>query len=269
MGLLLNEPNMTTLSPTTLILLAGLFGLLFGSFISMLSWRLPRLMECSFSEQLKQISISRSACPACHKPLNWIQLFPVFSWLASKGKCKHCQAKISARYPLIEITTALLTSLIVWQFGLTTEGILAIIFTYILITLSIIDIEHHLILDNLTLPLLWLGLIANSQLIFTTPENAIYGAVLGYLILWIVFQSFKALTGKEGMGYGDFKLLAALGAWFGVEAIPQIILIASLASIVWTILWALLKGKSLRVEIPFGPYLALGGMVSLIAGQVI
>lgn len=255
--------------PTFELLIAVfVFGLIIGSFISMLSWRLPRLMDELPENQLKNISLTRSQCPKCHTNLNWKQLIPLFSWLAYRGKCGHCQNPISIRYPLIELFTALVTVLSIWQFGLTPEGYLALLFCWFLITITVIDIEHYLILDKLSLPLMWIGLMINTQSIYTSPEQAIFGAVLGYLLLWLIFHLFKIFTGKEGMGFGDFKLLAALGAWFGAASIPQIILVASIGSIVIAILLAITKVRDINHPIPFGPYLALGGISMMFFGNL-
>lgn len=233
----------------------------------MLSWRLPRLLELEPEEQFKIISVHRSHCPNCQTPLPWYRLIPLFSWLASRGKCHACQHKISKRYPLIELSTAVATTLIVHHFGLNLLGGFALLFTWFLIIICVIDMEHQLILDKLSLPLLWIGLLINTQSLLTTPSDAILGAAAGYLILWLLFHAFKLFTGKEGMGFGDFKLLAALGAWFGLASLPQIILIASLGSIVVGILLAVSRIKSLQDTIPFGPYLAMGGWVTLIFGS--
>ena len=257
------------LSNTEILILTIIFGLLMGSFISMLSWRLPRLMYEEAEEQLKQISVSRSACPSCQKELTWKQLFPLFSWIFAKGRCQHCQTKISARYPLIEFITMILTVYVYMTFGLSVTGLMAIVFTYFIITISVIDIEHQLILDKLSLPLMWLGLLASITGQFSSPVDAILGASTGYLILWIIYYGFKFTTGKEGMGFGDFKLLAALGAWFGVAALPQIILIASVSSIVITVLLGIFKITKMNTAQPFGPYLAIAGMVTLILGMLI
>ena len=257
------------LSSSEILILSAIFGLLVGSFISMLSWRLPRLMEEEAEEQLKQVSVSRSTCPNCQKELTWKQLFPLFSWLFAKGRCKHCHTKISARYPLIEFITMVLTIYVYATFGLSMAGLMAIVFTYFIITISVIDIEHQLILDKLSLPLMWLGLLASITGEFTTPTQAILGAVTGYMILWLIYYAFKLTTGKEGMGFGDFKLLAALGAWFGISALPQIILIASIASIVITIVLGLLKIKAMNSAQPFGPFLAIAGIVTLVLGILI
>ncbi|WP_033394398.1 prepilin peptidase [Thiomicrorhabdus arctica] len=257
---------MISLSLYQLLFFSGLFGLIIGSFISMLSWRLPRIMMLEGDEQFKAISIGGSKCPHCETNLPWYRLIPLFSWLSTRGKCHHCQVKISSRYPLIELSSALSTVTIMWFFGLTYEGVAALIFTWILITICVIDIEHHLILDNLSLPLLWLGLLFNTQSLFTSPIEAIWGAAIGYLLLWLVFHSFKFFTGKEGMGYGDFKMLAALGAWFGFIALPQIILIAALSSILIGLIGIALKLRKMDTPLAFGPFLALGGWVTLIAG---
>ena len=257
---------MTSLSLTQLLFFSGLFGLIIGSFISMLSWRLPRIMMLEGDEQFKAISVGGSKCPQCETSLPWYRLIPLFSWLSTRGKCHHCKTKISPRYPLIELSTAIGTITIIWLFGLTLEGIAALIFTWILITICVIDFEHHLILDNLSLPLLWLGLLFNTQSLFTSPIEAIWGVAIGYLLLWLVFYSFKFFTGKEGMGYGDFKLLAALGAWFGFAALPQIILLAALSSIVIGLIGIGLKLRKMDTPLAFGPFLALGGWATLIAG---
>lgn len=254
-------------TPIALYFLSALLGLLIGSFISMLSWRLPRLMDQSASQQLKSVSASRSECPHCQTTLPWYRLFPLFSWLVSKGKCHACQHPISARYPIIEAFTMLLTLASVWQFGLSYTTLYALTLVYFLITITVIDLEHYLILDKLSLPLMWIGLLINSFDVFTTSTLAIWGAALGYGLLWIVFQSFKLVTGKEGMGYGDFKLLAALGAWFGVEALAQIILIAALSSILFAVVLSLLRLRELNQPIPFGPYLSLAGVITLFFGS--
>ncbi len=232
----------------------------------MLTWRLPRLIEEAPEKQLKQISTGRSKCPNCQITLPWYRLFPLFSWLASKGQCHACQHKISIRYPLIELTTMLATLLVIWLYGLTPESFFALIFIWFIITICVIDLEHYLILDKLSLPLLWIGLLINTQGFYTSPSEAIWGAAAGYLILWTIFHVFKILTGKEGMGFGDFKLLAALGAWFGISSLAQIILISAISSIIIAVILAIFKFRSLQDPIPFGPYLAIGGLVSLFLG---
>lgn len=259
---------MIDLSPLQLGIFSALIGLIVGSFISMLSWRLPRIMELDSHEQLKAISLGGSKCTQCDSTIPWYRLIPVFSWLASRGKCHNCETRISVRYPLIELATALTTMWITLQFGLTTEGFAALLFNWLLITICVIDIEHQLILDILSLPLLWLGLLFNTFQLFSTPTEAIWGAAIGYLLLWSVYHSFKLITGKEGMGYGDFKLFAALGAWFGFVALPQIILIAALSSIAIAVIGAVSRQHKLQNPMAFGPFLALGGWFTLLFGLI-
>ncbi len=260
---------METLTTPQLIISSAILGLIIGSFLSMLTWRLPRLMLEGEEEILKNISMGGSKCPQCDANIPWYRLIPLFSWLASGGKCHNCQTKISVRYPLIEVFTASLTALSAWYFGATIEGLAAVLFSWILVAIFVIDWEHQLILDNLSLPLLWLGLIFNTQNLFTSPTDAIIGAAVGYLILWFIFHLFKIVTGKEGMGYGDFKLLAALGAWFGFMALPQIILIAALSSIVITVAGIVLKQRDKNTPLAFGPFLAIAGWATLFLGSSI
>lgn len=258
---------MLAILPVESVVFATVLGLIVGSFLSMLTWRWPRILHLTASEQLRRLSFSRSACPKCNTPLPWYRLIPLFSWLWGRGKCHHCNAPIAWRYPAIELVTALLSAVWVYHTGVSWLALYGLIFLWMLLAIAIIDIEHQLILDALSLPLLWLGLILNTQQLFTTPEQAILGAATGYLVLWTIFQTFKWLTGKEGMGYGDFKLLAALGAWFGVLAIPQIILIASISSLIVGLLLVALKQRRFDSPLPFGPFLALGGWVSLMFGN--
>jgi leader peptidase (prepilin peptidase)/N-methyltransferase len=255
----LNDPFVLTVSL--------LIGLVFGSFISMLSWRLPRILELDGREQLKAISLGGSECPHCRNTLPWYRLFPLLSWLISKGRCHACKTPISARYPLIELSTGLLTLLSVWHFGLSWHTLWVVAFCYWLITISVIDFEHHLILDKLSLTLLWLGLLLNAFHQFVPAKEAILGAITGYLILWILFQAHFQITGKEGMGYGDFKLTAALGAWLGVYALPQILLLSALSAILIFLLLILLRKQDWQASLPFGPYLAIGGLITLFAGD--
>jgi len=258
---------MDTTNLPQLLVFSGIIGLIVGSFLSMLTWRLPRLMLEGEEQIFKKISLGGSKCPQCDAQIPWYKLIPLFSWLASRGKCHNCDSRISIRYPLIELFTASLTVACIWYFGLTTTGIAATLFSWILVAIFVIDFEHQLILDNLSLPLLWLGLLFNTQNLFTTPTDAILGAAIGYLLLWTVYHLFKLLTGKEGMGYGDFKLLAALGAWFGVFALPQIILIAALSSIVISLIGILLKRRGKDTPLAFGPFLAIGGWATLFLGS--
>ncbi len=260
---------MDTINTTQLLIFSGIIGLLVGSFLSMLTWRLPRLMLAGEEQILKKISLGGSKCPQCDATIPWYRLIPLFSWLLSGGKCHNCDNKISVRYPLIELFTTALTVACIWHFGATIEGIAATLFSWLLITIFVIDFEHQLILDSLSLPLLWLGLLFNTQNLFVTPTDAIIGAAVGYLLLWTVYHLFKILTGKEGMGYGDFKLLAALGAWFGFLALPQIILIAAVSSILISVIGIVLKTRGKDTPLAFGPFLAIGGWATLFLGPSI
>lgn len=245
------------------LLITALLGLVLGSFISMLSWRLPQLMFHPADEQLKAISLERSQCPKCESTLAWYQLIPLISWLINLGHCQTCKQPISWRYPLIELSATALTLLAVWQFGFNMHGWLAALFLLWLLTISVIDLEHHLILDNLSLPLLWIGLAINAFGQFTDPQQAILGAVLGYSVLWLIYQIHFRLTGKHGMGYGDFKLTAALGAWFGASALPQIIVIAAISSLMIAILLIITRKQAWQSYMAFGPFLAIGGALQL------
>lgn len=249
------------------LFITGLLGLVFGSFISMLSWRLPRIMFHPADEQLKAISLGGSHCPKCESRLAWYQLIPLSSWLVSLGRCQTCKQPISWRYPLIEISATALALLAVWQFGFNMSGLIGALFLLWLLTISVIDLEHHLILDNLSLPLLWVGLLLNAFGQFTDPQQAILGAVFGYGILWLIYQIHFRLTGKHGMGYGDFKLTAALGAWFGVSALPQIIVVAAISSLVIAVLLIMTRKQAWQSHMAFGPFLAIGGAVQLFAGE--
>ncbi|UQB43484.1 prepilin peptidase [Thiomicrospira microaerophila] len=234
----------------------------------MLSWRMPRIMELDGREQLKSISLGGSKCPKCQNPIPWTRLIPVISWLISKGKCHHCHTAISARYPLIELSSGLLMLVTFALLGNTLEAWLTALLALWLLTISIIDFEHKLILDNLSLPLVWLGLLINTQGFFASPQDAIFGAAVGYMSLWTIYQIHHLLTGREGMGFGDFKLTAALGAWLGVMALPQVIVIAAVTSLVISLGLMLMKKQAWQQEMAFGPFLALGGLVSLFLIQL-
>lgn len=238
-------------------------GLLFGSFFSMVTWRLPRMLGMDAIEQLKAMSLSRSQCSSCHTDLTWKQLVPVFSWLYYRGKCAHCQTKVSARYLWIELFTLGMTILPFMLFGMSEKALIYVILMWFLVLITVIDIEHQLILDSLSLPLLWLGLLVNSIYNFIPPETAIMGAVVGYLSLWLVFTGFKLATGKEGLGYGDFKLLAAIGAWLGWQALPMVLLIASLSGIAWGMMNVFFKSCT-SSKFAFGPFLVMGSLGFLI-----
>ena len=258
-------------------------GLLIGSFLNVVVFRLPKMLEQDWKHQcqilLEQtpqttsdtltLSKPASTCPHCgHKIRAWENI-PVISYLFLRGKCSNCSAKISIRYPLVELATALLSLAVAWKFGASYAGFACLVFTWVLISLTLIDADTTLLPDNLTLPLMWLGLIANYFGLITSLESALWGAIWGYMSLWSVYQLFKLLTGKEGMGFGDFKLLAALGAWLGWEMLPMIILLSSAVGAIIGISMTLFRGRDKNVPMPFGPYLAIAGWLALIWGTQI
>lgn len=261
-------------------ILFGILGLLIGSFLNVVIHRLPIMMQRESDNYVATESgkepvhtsrynliVPRSACPHCQHQITALENIPVISYLVIGGKCRGCKAPISIRYPIVEAITGLLSGLMIWHFGSGTAGLGAIVFVWFLIAMTFIDADTQLLPDDLTLPLLWLGLLLNLHGTFTSLENAVIGAVAGYLSLWTVYWAFKLLTGKEGMGYGDFKLLAALGAWMGWSMLPLIILLSSAVGAVigisMMVLGRLGKGK----PIPFGPYLAIAGLIALLWGQ--
>lgn len=261
-------------------LAAGL-GLLVGSFLNVVILRLPRRLEWQWkrdaTEILEQpeiydppppgIVIEPSHCPHCKHKLSWYENIPVFSWLVLRGKCRHCHAPISAQYPAVELLTGLLAVASVWHFGFGWQGFGAIVLTCFLIALSGIDLRTQLLPDQLTLPLMWLGLIASLDNLYMPAKPAVLGAIAGYVSLWTVWWLFKQLTGKEGMGHGDFKLLAALGAWVGLNGILPIILLSSVVGAIIGSVWLAMKGRDRATPIPFGPYLAIAGWIVFFWGK--
>jgi leader peptidase (prepilin peptidase)/N-methyltransferase len=265
--------------PPLFVTLSCLIGLLVGSFLNVVIHRLPKMMEREWKAQCAELSGSEpvleapynllspgSACPHCHHKIGALENIPVVSYLLLRGKCKNCHAPISIRYPVVETITALLSTFAAWHFGFGLAGLAAILFIWALIALTCIDLDTQLLPDNITLPLLWLGLLFNLLNAFTSLSNAVVGAVCGYLILWSVYWIFKLVTGKEGMGYGDFKFLAAIGAWLGWKMLPLVILLSSVVGAVVgiTLIVAVKRGKD--IPIPFGPYLAGGGLIALFWG---
>jgi leader peptidase (prepilin peptidase)/N-methyltransferase len=260
-------------------------GLLVGSFLNVVIHRTPVILERQWRRQCDELAgretpaeprynlvVPRSACPACKAPIKAIQNVPLLSWLALRGRCASCKAWISARYPLVELLTAILSAGIAWRFapaGLPAVGV-ALVLTWFLIVLTFIDFDTQLLPDSLTLPLLWLGLLA-SVMGYTgiAPRDAIIGALAGYLSLWSVYHLFRLATGKEGMGYGDFKLLAALGAWLGWQMLLPIILLSALVGALTGITLIVVRGRDRSVPIPFGPFLAAAGWIALIWGPQI
>jgi leader peptidase (prepilin peptidase) / N-methyltransferase len=272
--------NALSTEPAIFITVSVIFGLLVGSFLNVVIHRLPKMMEREWhnnclalqgkevSEQTKfTLATPRSACPSCNHQISALENIPIISYLLLGGKCKSCKSKISIRYPLVEALTGALLGLVAYQFGYTYTTLFAWVFTLALITLTFIDFDTQLLPDDITLPLLWLGLMFNLTTGFTDLKSAVIGAATGYLILWSVYWLFKIVTKKEGMGYGDFKLLAAIGAWFGWQIIPAVILLSSVLGAVIGIALILLKGKTGNTAIPFGPFLALGGIAALFFGQ--
>ena len=266
------------------ITLSIIFGLLVGSFLNVVILRLPKRMQWDWTEQSTEwlkispkddserppgITHKASHCPNCKSTIKPWHNIPVLSYLILRGKCSSCQNKISLRYPIVEFLTAVLTAIVVWRYGISIAGLLGILLTWTLIVHTGIDIDHQLLLDEITYPILWLGLLTSLLGIFSTPTDAIIGAVVGYLCLWIVYQFFKIVTGKEGMGFGDFKLLALLGAWLGWQYIPQIIIISTLFGSIVGITLLMTKKLNKEKAIPFGPYLAGAGFIALIWGEKI
>ncbi|ABI57423.1 prepilin peptidase [Alkalilimnicola ehrlichii MLHE-1] len=264
--------------------LALVLGLLVGSFLNVVILRLPIMMERAWASEVAasrgevhedaqstpfNLVTPRSHCPQCGHTLSALENIPVVSWLLLRGRCRACGTRISGRYPLVELTTGLLSALVVLQLGWTPETAAALLLTWTLVALSGIDLDHQLLPDSLTLPLLWAGLLVNSTGLFAELTDAVWGAALGYLVLWGVFHAFRLLTGKEGMGYGDFKLLAALGAWLGWQALPLIILLSSLVGAAVGIALIALKGRGREVPIPFGPYIAAAGFITLLWGEAL
>jgi len=261
--------------------LVATMGLLVGSFLNVVILRLPRRMEWQWKRDAREvleepelydppppgIVVERSHCPHCGHQLSWYENIPLFSWLALRGKCRSCRAPISMQYPMVELLTMLLVVACVWNFGFGWQGFGAALFTCFLIALAGIDFRTQLLPDSLTLPLMWLGLIASLDTLYMPAKPALLGAIAGYASLWTVAWVFKQLTGKEGMGHGDFKLLAAIGAWCGLQGILPTILLSSLVGALVGSIWLATKGRDRATPIPFGPYLAVAGWVSFMWGE--
>ncbi len=266
-----------TLSAT---LVAALFGLLVGSFLNVVIHRIPKMMQRESDNYVAQESgkeaphtdrynlmVPRSACPCCGHQITAMENIPVISWLALRGKCRKCKAPISARYPAVELLTGVLAGVLVWTFGSGVAGLATLLFLFLLVAMTFIDIDTQLLPDDLTYPLLWAGLLVNINGTFVPLQDAVIGAAAGYLVLWAVYWLFKLVTGKEGMGYGDFKLLAALGAWLGWAMLPTIILLSSVVGAVVGISLIVFAKRGRDKPIPFGPYLAAAGLIALLYGS--
>jgi leader peptidase (prepilin peptidase) / N-methyltransferase len=273
---------------------AVLLGLLIGSFLNVVIYRLPIMLEREWRQQCQELLATdghaahsdnppevfnlvqpRSRCPDCGAPVRAWQNIPVLSWLLLRGKCASCKTSISVRYPLIELVTGLLSGLLIWRFGVNIEAAGALLLLWSLIALTVIDIDQQLLPDCITLPLLWLGISislfqpATSALQFPDLSSSVIGAIVGYTSLWSVYWVFRLLTGKEGMGYGDFKLLAALGAWLGWQMLPLVIFLSALTGAVSGVAMIILLGRDRQLPIPFGPYLAVAGLIALLWGPQI
>ncbi len=265
-----------------LLLVCAVFGLFIGSFLNVVIYRLPVMMQRSWRQQCQELleqdvdpqprfnlAVPASSCPKCGHPISAMENIPVVSYLLQRGRCSHCHAPISVRYPLVELLTAVISGIVAWQLGYGWPLAFALLLSWALIALTFIDFDHQLLPDDITLPLLWLGLLLSLFNIFTDMQSSIIGAVAGYLSLWSVYQLFKIVTGKEGMGYGDFKLLALFGAWFGWQVLPLVILLSSLVGAVVGVSLILFLGRDRQLPIPFGPYLATAGWIAMLWGDVI
>ncbi|WP_168397786.1 prepilin peptidase [Acinetobacter indicus] len=268
--------------PTALYFVVGIFSLCIGSFLNVVIYRTPKMMEQEWRNDCQmllhpeqaiidesKISLSQpaSTCPKCHSPIRWYQNIPVISWLLLRGKCGQCQNPISIRYPFIELLTAVCALTVVAVFGPTLQMLFGLVLTYVLIALTFIDFDTQLLPDRYTLPLAALGLGVNSYALYTSASSAIWGYIIGFLCLWVVYYLFKLVTGKEGMGYGDFKLLAALGAWMGPLMLPLIVLLSSLVGAIIGII--LLKIRKENQPFAFGPYIAIAGWIAFLWGDAI
>jgi leader peptidase (prepilin peptidase) / N-methyltransferase len=268
-----------SLGPT---IAALVFGLLIGSFLNVVIYRIPKMMqresdnyvanelgkELPYTDRFN-LMVPRSACPHCGHQITALENIPVISWLVLRGKCSACKAPISARYPAIELLTGLLSAVMVWTFGSGWMGLATLVFLWLLVAMTFIDFDTQLLPDDLTYPLLWLGLLLNLNGTFVPLRDAVIGAAAGYLALWSVYWLFKLATGKEGMGYGDFKLLAALGAWLGWKMLPTIILLSSVVGAIVGISLIVVARRGRDKPIPFGPYLAAAGLIALLYGEPI
>jgi len=270
------------LIPELATTVAALVGLCVGSFLNVVIHRLPKMLERGWQAQCAELRgeapsseptynlvVPRSACPACGQQITALQNVPIVSWLALRGRCAKCKAPIPARYPLVEALGGLLAACAIWRFGVTPQGLAACVLLWSLLALTMIDFDTQLLPDSITLPLLWAGLIVNLWGVFASLPNAVIGAVAGYLSLWTIYWLFKLIRGKEGMGYGDFKLLGALGAWLGWQVLPVIVLLSSVVGAVIGITLIVFKGRDHNVPLAFGPFLAIAGAIALFFGPML
>lgn len=278
-------------SPAIFVAVVFAFALMIGSFLNVVIYRLPLMMQREWRDQCQELLaepgpdlpegrfnlvVPRSRCPSCGKAIKAWQNIPVLSYLLLGAQCANCQKAIAVRYPLVELLTAVLAGVCAWHFGFGWEALMAIGLTLALLTISLIDADTHLIPDSIVYPLLWVGLtmslfhpLPGAQTLFIPPKDAIVGALAGYLSLWSVYQLFKLVTGKEGMGYGDFKLLAALGAWLGWQMLHLVVLISAVVGAVVGIAMIVFRGRDRQLPIPFGPYLAAAGWITMLWGEAL
>jgi leader peptidase (prepilin peptidase)/N-methyltransferase len=269
-------------APSVYITASVLLGLCVGSFLNVVIHRVPKMMEARWRAECADFSnqepppverynlvVPRSQCPACGHRIGVFENVPLLSYAHLRGKCSACRAPIPLRYPLVEALTGALSGFIVWHFGFTIAAGAAMFYAWMMIALAFIDLDTFYLPDDLTLPLMWTGLLFNLAGGFTDLSSAVVGAAGGYLILWVVFWIFKAVTGKEGMGYGDFKLLAAIGAWLGWKMLPLVILLSSFVGAMVGIVLIILARRGRNVPIPFGPYLAIAGLIAMFYGDAI
>jgi len=276
-------PELLASSPLAFVLCTLVLGLLVGSFLNVVVYRLPKMMLRDWKIQAREVLelppepqaetfnliLPHSRCPHCsHRIRAWENL-PVVSYLFLGGKCSSCKAPISKRYPLVELACGLMSAFVAWHFGFGWQAGAVLVLSWGLLSMSLIDADHQLLPDAIVLPLLWLGLIVNAFGLFTTLTDALWGAVAGYLVLWAVFWVFKLLTGKDGMGYGDFKLLAMLGAWGGWQILPLTIMLSSIVGAVLGLILLRARNVQTSTPIPFGPYLAIAGWIALLWGAQI
>lgn len=273
--------NLPQTHPLVFYTLAGLGGLIIGSFLNVVVYRLPKILDREWRRECRSLLKlepppgekpelglmgPRSRCPNCNHQISALENVPVVSYVFLRGKCSACQAPISLRYPAVELLTALLTLTVAWRFGYGLQAPFALLLTWSLIALSAIDLDCQLLPDDITLPFLWLGLLCNLFGLFTDVTSSLVGAIAGYVLLWVVYTLFKFMTGKEGMGYGDFKLLAMLGAWLGWQMLPLIVLASSICGALVGIGLMVIRDRPRSQPIPFGPYLAAAGWIALLWG---
>lgn len=279
----------TLFDPPVAIFIAVILGLTIGSFLNVVIHRLPKMMEKQWRAECEELSapapvlshaakpaqdrynliFPRSQCPGCAQPISALQNIPIVSYLVLGGKCAGCKTRISPRYPFVEAISGALAGYAAWRFGVTLAGVGAMIFVFAMIALTFIDLDTFYLPDDITLPLLWAGLLFNLGSVFVDLQSAVIGATCGYLALWSVFWLFKLVTGKEGMGYGDFKLLAAIGAWLGWQMLPLVILLSATVGAIIGISLMVFASHGRETPIPFGPYLAIAGMIALFHGPSI